>query len=270
MHTFFQSDHLSAMDNKVVIIIGAAIFTVVVLGFVFRFLLFYQKRALAFKSEKQLIESKFKEELLQTQIEIQEQTFKTISQEIHDNIGQTLSLARFNLNRIDQSRLVETDGEKVLDAEELVGRAINDLRDLSRVLNTEKIAALGLLKALEIELNNLRKAGSIKTTLEVFGTPITLDPQKELILFRICQEALQNVIKHASATVIKVKATYTHQVCELVISDNGKGFETSSVNIFSSGLQNMESRARVVATTFDIRSSVNNGTQITLLIPLNN
>src|SRR6476661_10060498 len=89
------------MDTKIIIVIGAAVFALLVITFLFRFILLYQKKSIAFSSEKKLMETKFQQELLLSQLEIQEQTLKNISQEIHDNIGQTLSLVKLNLNTID-------------------------------------------------------------------------------------------------------------------------------------------------------------------------
>ena len=109
---------------------------------------------------EQKIKSDFQQTLLQTQLEIQEQTLKTISEEIHDNIGQALSLAKLKLNTVDftkQEQLIE----KITDSKNLVSKAIQDLRDLSRSLNTDNIAAMGLIRAIEYELELFRKSGYI-------------------------------------------------------------------------------------------------------------
>jgi signal transduction histidine kinase len=99
----------------------------------------YRKRI----KENLLLQAKFQQALLQTQIEIQEQTLTTISQEIHDNIGQVLSLAKLNLNTLQPD-----EHEKLKDTKMLVSKAINDLRDLSRSMHGDKIADLGLQKPL--------------------------------------------------------------------------------------------------------------------------
>ena len=99
---------------------------------------------------------KFQQTLLQTQLEIQEQTLKNISQEIHDNIGQALSLAKLNLNTM----LVTNDEslqQKILNSKELVSKAITDLRDLSRSLDTDYVQEMGLQRAIEYELELIKK-----------------------------------------------------------------------------------------------------------------
>src|SRR5215218_1486408 len=151
------------MDTKVLLVICAAVFILIVLSFLFRFVLLYQKKSISFSTEKQMMQARFQQEILRTQLEIQEQTFKTISQEIHDNIGQMLSLAKLNLATVDLHKELQAD-EKISNARDLVSKAIHDLRDLSKTLNTETIAATGLLNALEAELNLLQRTGLLQTT----------------------------------------------------------------------------------------------------------
>src|SRR5689334_17469583 len=116
------------MDTKIILVISAALFILIVLVFLFKYLMLYQKKTLAFIDEREMIRAQFQEVILKTQLEIKEQTFKTISQEIHDNIGQILSLAKLNLNTLDLSNREETL-EKVTEARTQVSRAILDLRD---------------------------------------------------------------------------------------------------------------------------------------------
>src|SRR5690606_6033411 len=122
-----------------------------------------------------------------TQLEIQEQTLKNISQEIHDNIGQALTLAKLNLNAVmaEDTQLQE----KILNSKELVSKAITDLRDLSHSLDTDYVLEMGLQRSIEYELELIRKTGIVRTDLHVEGNLQRLERQKELILFRIVQES---------------------------------------------------------------------------------
>ena len=191
-----------------------------------------------------------------------------ISQEIHDNIGQTLSLAKLNLNTLDMEQREKALG-KVGDAKELVGKAIQDLRDLSRTLNTDNIAALGLVKAIDAELQLLQKSGLVKTALEVKGQVVKADPKKELILFRIVQEAIHNVIKHAQASAVGVTAAYEGSYLRLSLADNGVGFDLGGGRGNGSGLNNMRSRSQVIGGQLDISSGAGRGTNITIQLPIN-
>lgn len=222
--------------------------------------------------KEQKIRSEYEEALLRTQLEIQEQTLKTISEEIHDNIGQVLSLAKLKLNTLDFARL-EILREKTTEAKNLVSKAIQDLRDLSRSLNTDTIASLGLIRALEQELELFTKSG-YQTSLVVEGAVRKMEPQKELIIFRIIQESLNNIIKHAEASSIRVTAVYEETGLQLQVEDDGKGtgeekLDMADESYRSLGLRNMHNRATIIGARFAIQSVPGKGTRVNLEIPFN-
>lgn len=161
--------------------------------------LVYQKRQLQYLREREQLRVTFEKEILESRLEMQEQTFKNISQEIHDNIGQMLSLAKLNISTMDAADPKDVQ-EKKEDSRELIGKAIQDLRDLSRSMNNDFVSEIGLLKAVAYEVELLRKASVYTTHLELEGAAMRLPAQHELILFRIFQEVLNNVIKHAKAS----------------------------------------------------------------------
>ena len=258
------------MDTKIIIVIGAAVFALFVISFLFRFILLYQKKSIAFNNERKLMETQFREELLLTQLEIQEQTLKKISQEIHDNIGQTLSLVKLNLNTIDLDKPGSLP-DKVNNSKELVGKAITDLRSLSKTLNTDSILSAGLLKAIEYELQMIDRSGAYQTDLHITGTPFPLDAQKELILFRIVQEAMNNIIKHAKASRIRIDAAFGEGVLNLSIQDNGCGFEGMADNFDINkgiGLRSMQSRVQMLNGNFDLQTRPSKGTQVQITVPV--
>jgi signal transduction histidine kinase len=242
-------------------------------GFLIYFVFAYKAKQSKSREEKRVMQIEFDKQILKTQLEIQEQTLKTISEEIHDNIGQALSLAKLKLNTLkyDQPDLLV---EKINDSRELVSKAIRDLRDLSRSLNTDSIASMGLVRAIEQELDILRKSG-FQTTLYTEGEIRKMEPQKELILFRIVQESLNNIIKHAGARTIRITALYTGNELDLQVEDDGKGAEANSLDMDgnsyrSLGLRNMYNRAGLIGGTFSIHSVPGNGTIVKLTIPINN
>lgn len=250
------------------IIYGGTLAFLVLAGFVIFFLVMYLRRKNKNILEKRQLQSQFQQELLQTQLEIQEQTLKNISQEIHDNIGQVLSLAKLNLNRMDPSKPTDLE-EKIRDSKNLVGKAIQDLRDLSKTLNTDNIASIGLLKAIEYELEMIRKTGSHETAVTQKGNITRLDGQKELILFRIVQEVLNNILKHAEAKKISVDAIYNNNYLEMQIEDDGKGFDLNGLSEQDRGIgiHNMSNRAKMIGAEFKINSTIGKGTEIKLIVP---
>lgn len=251
------------------VVSGAVIFLLLATLFITFLVLAWQRRK-KLQMEKEQLKLHFDQELLRTQLEIQEQTLKTISEEIHDNIGQALSLAKLKLNTLhyDEPELLK---EKITDTRELVSKAIRDLRDLSRSLNTDNISAIGIGKALEQELELLHRSG-FQTSISVQGSTRKQDPQRELILFRIVQEALNNIIKHAEASRIQVSLQYDTTALLLEVTDNGKGtdpalLEPGSTGGKSLGLRNMHNRARMIGGTCTISSRPGTGTTVTLTLP---
>jgi len=233
-------------------------------------LLLYQKKQNMFNVRLETIKSNYDKELLKTQLEIQEYTFQYISREIHDNIGQSLSLAKLHLNTMNPGKPADLE-EKINDSKQLVGKAIRDLRQLSHSLDADQIGRIGLLRALEAELELVGRAGTHQTRLLTDGNPYRIDKQKELILFRIVQEALHNIIKHAEARTITLQFEFVPAGLELRIIDDGKGFDTSlyetNENVtFGVGIRNMHDRANLIGATFHIASTPETGTIVTLYL----
>ncbi len=253
------------MDSIIIIILGATCFSFIILLFIFIFVIKYQKKSISFQNEKVSMKTKFQQELLQTQIEIQEQTLKTISEEIHDNIGQVLSLAKLHLNTFPSS-IDEATQTKVDDTKQLVSKAINDLRDLSRSLHGEKISEIGLQQAIENELRILQNTKQFETSFNITGTKYRLDPQKEMVLFRIVQESLNNAVKYSKAKMITVQLQFEPALFRLTIADNGIGFNSMALQSSHTGigLKNMQNRAALIGGKFLILSTSGNGTSITV------
>lgn len=253
-------------------IIISTLFILLITFFLVRFVLLYQKRHQSFQKEKAELQNNFNQTLLQAQLEIQEQTLQNISQEIHDNIGQVLSLAKLNLGTMDISQPVILQ-QKIDDSKNLIGKAIQDLRDLSKSLNTDYVSNMGLLQAIEYELEMIRKSDNYETTLQVSGLPFKVEPQKELIIFRIVQEMVNNIIKHAKASKILVQAAYSPAAITITVTDNGMGFDLTPLNMtengqFGLGLRNMHKRAQLIGAEFTITSTIGSGTSVTIILPI--
>jgi two-component system NarL family sensor kinase len=238
-------------------------------GFIIQFVSMYKRKQRQNQIEKELMASKFSESLLQSQLEIQEKTLSDVSQEIHDNIGQVLSLAKLNLFTIDADDR-ENLNLKLKASKDLVTKAIVDLRDLSHTMNTDYVEDLGLMRAIEYELEMIQKSGVLKTRMEIIGNNYKFDKQKELIAFRIIQEVINNTIKHAQASFIAVNALFEERHLELTVTDDGVGmdiqYDNDGNNKAGLGIRNMQSRAKMIDGNFTIKSAPGNGTSIILTI----
>jgi two-component system, NarL family, sensor kinase len=261
-------------NSRIIISIVVATCMFLLLGiFVMVFFFLYKNRQHKYLKETQLLQSQFSQTLLQSQLEIQEQTLKNISQEIHDNIGQVLSLAKLNLGTVSLEKPEQLQ-QKIDDSRQLVAKAIQDLRDLSRSLDADHISSIGFARALEDELVMIEKSG-YKILLQITGEKYRLDLQKELILFRIVQEVLHNIIKHAKASLIEVQLNYEPALFELIISDDGTGFDLTPLNenensSFGLGIRNMNNRAKLIGGEYIIKSEIEKGTVVTIRLPKEN
>lgn len=227
------------------------------------FILFYfkvkEKQHIQLLKEAR-IKNEYENQLLHTRLEIQEQTLKTISEEIHDNVGQVLSLAKLNLNTLPNSA-----EPKIQDTKNLVSKAINDLRNLSHSLHGDIIAELGLQESIANELKIIESTRAFETELKITGAVFKLDTKKEMILFRIVQEALNNCIKYSEAKKLTVLLQYQPQLFILQVQDDGKGFDaTQNIGI---GLKSMLNRAQLIGGAFNLQSTQGKGTVVTIELP---
>ncbi|HUQ66978.1 MAG TPA: ATP-binding protein [Flavitalea sp.] len=214
-------------------------------------------------------QKKLQHDFLQSQIEIQEQTFARISADIHDNISLTLSLSKIYLHDLDYNDPRDVS-DKISLSVNLIKKAMEDLNNLARALNPETFEKFGLIKSIEEQVNNLCNAELFQIKYNVTGIPRSAGINNELILFRMIQEALNNIIKHANATHVTI--TLDYKKCSLTarIRDNGSGFDPG-VQLVSNGcgLSNMRKRAGIINARLLIDSKPQNGTSIKILLPLN-
>ncbi|WP_293787391.1 sensor histidine kinase [uncultured Pedobacter sp.] len=230
------------------------------------FMLYFQKKKFQYAKEKGELEKQYGEQLLQSRLEMQEQTFDTISQEIHDNVGQLLSLAKLQLSLLEKNEV--NDKSLITEIKGNVGNALTDLRDIAKSLSTSRIQELSLVQAVEQELQRINRAGDIVCEVKLNGTEHQIAEQRKIIIFRIVQESLQNILKHARATEVKVGFDFAEQL-NITIADNGVGFSTVEKAKIDTGLGllNIVKRARLIMGEATIDSVINNGTKITLTIP---
>lgn len=226
------------------------------------FFITFQKRKNKFIYEKYEAEKRFEKELTQSKLEIQEQTLKNVSWELHDNIGQLLSVANMQLNML--SRAVEEPAKgSVIEIKEVVSNSLQEVRSLSKSLNNEVINYAGLEASVKNELARLMRLNIIETSFEVSGVSLEIAQKESIILFRILQEFFSNVIKHSKADLLEVNFVYNAENLKILAKDNGVGFNPDEVNK-SSGLLNMQSRAELIKTDFVLNTSQTMGTSLSL------
>lgn len=219
--------------------------------------------------KQQKLQFDYENLLLATRIEVQEHAFKVVSQDIHDNIGQTLSIGCMQLamlrNEIDNPVLLAT-AEDIL---QTFKKSVKDLRLLSHTLNTEFIEHRDLNQCIGAELDRIETFSAINCSILISEDENELPGEHRLIIFRIIQEALQNILKHAEATEIKVALDYNPLELTILIEDNGIGFVVDeSLPLATLGLLSMKQRAQMLNAQLHVDSSPGNGTRLFLRIPI--
>ncbi|MCR6721648.1 MAG: sensor histidine kinase [Chitinophagaceae bacterium] len=244
----------------------------ILVGFIITILLLYKRRQQKQEEELQRMRDAYEKEELKSQLEIQENTFKTIGQELHDNIGQMLSVVKLSLSVLPISKEHKAF-DQIENSRQILNKAIVDLSNLTKSLHTDRIAQVGLADSIRYECGAISKAGILSVRYDILGDEEHMDDQKSIFLFRIFQEAINNVLKHAMATEVEVILNYLDNRFSMEISDNGQGFNVSekrhSANSFSGvGLKSIFNRAKLIGAELRIDSKPGEGTRILIELPL--
>jgi len=219
--------------------------------------------------EKQNMQQKFESEMLQTRVEVQDQTMQSIATELHDNVGQLLSLTTLTLNSVNFND-EEKAQKKIDNSLALVNKSIKELRELAKLLHGEQLVENGIGHAIDQEINWLGKAGTHE--LEVNNQLVNLQitsPDKDLIILRLLQEIINNIIKHAQAKQIQIDAYIEKNVLHLKVRENGVGFDPSEMRIKKSGmgLNSIYKRMEMINGKLVLNSAPGEGTSISIEIP---
>ena len=226
----------------------------------------FQNRKMKYLLDKRADEIRFEEEIIKSQLETQEQTLQNISWELHDNVGQLLSVAKMQLNMLQPE--VANGQKSILDETgEIISRSLQEIRTLSKLLNPETVKNMGLEKSIELELQRFNRMNFLEANLDIIGLPVQIDQKDEIILFRILQEFLSNSVKHAKAKSLEVILDYQPENLVIKAKDSGVGFNEKEI-VKGSGLINMQSRAKLIHTDFSLNSEKNKGVTLTLTYPL--
>ena len=241
------------LENKIkfVLIIGLIIFTLLFIGILFFILQFSRTKTTHL------------EELMKTKLEIQDATLSYIGRELHDNLGQLLTVSKIHINSLMKQY---GDDKKLVALDSVLDKTVTELRTLSKSLNNSRIKDFGLHKELTQEVERIEKMNVMEVSLRIEGEEKKLDDDKEIILYRIIQEFLSNSLKYAQASQLKINLRYTADQLHVHLSDNGKGFDIQQA-VLGSGVTNIKHRAHLLnAQAVEYHSAVGKGTQLSLTL----
>lgn len=255
-----------------VIVIGGLL-ALILVGFIVTILFLYQRKQHKQEEELARLKEEYDQELLKSQLEIQETTLKSIAQELHDNIGQVLSVVKLSLAvlPIDKEHQAFASLQHIRD---VLNKAVYDLADLTKSLHTDRIAQIGLLESIRFDLETLRKTGLMEVTMDVEGAEYRLGDQKEIFIFRIFQELVNNILKHAKASELNIFMDFTSEdLFVFKIKDDGVGFNIGEKRDSKSplngvGLKSMLNRSKLIGAKMDFLSEPGKGTEVIMNVPL--
>lgn len=250
---------MDSAENQVYIIIFSTLFLGGIMStFVISMVFIHRQRQAQNRQKVDQIKSEHEKTLLNIENEIQQETLTHIGRELHDNIGQLLSLAKLNFGSIKPEK--HEEGKLILN------QTIQEVRSLSKMLNLDWVESISINEFVEQQLERIKATGFCETVLEADFELVDLPKEQKLVLIRVIQESLNNAIKHALPDKILVRICENGKGKQIQILDDGKGFDPS-LQTNGSGMHNLKKRMDTIGGEFELTSAVGKGTEITLTLP---
>jgi PAS domain S-box-containing protein len=204
----------------------------------------------------------------------QEEERKRISHELHDETTQELVILSRKIDRLASMDDGLSDKTKLYldELHQQIESVMQSVRRLSRDLRPVVLDNLGLVPAIERLATDVEEYSAVSTHLKVRGTPCRLSEEAELVIFRVTQEALRNMWKHAGATNVEVLVEFAENKTKVTVIDDGKGFEppknmSDLASLGKLGLAGMQERAQLIGGTIEVQSQLDKGTSVSIEVP---
>jgi two-component system sensor histidine kinase UhpB len=194
----------------------------------------------------------------------QEEERRRLARDLHDEVNQALTAILLRLEAL--SHAAPDAGEELLELKKLVNQAMAELLHLARQLRPTALDDHGLVPAIESQLRRFSAQTGVEVQLHTEGDAGELDSDKEIVVYRVAQEALSNVAQHACARRVELGLSADKDGVELTIRDDGRGFDTRAERD-SLGLSGMSERARLLGGRLDVESQPGGGTALKLQVP---
>jgi signal transduction histidine kinase len=255
--------------GKKTFIISIIIFNIVLIVFISAIVIFvkqYRAKRKAHINEIKTIDESHKKELLETELEIQSQTMIHIGREIHDNVGQKLTLASLYAQQLAFENKTPHINQNITNISDIINQSLSDLRELSKSLTSNSIHQNTLSTLLKNECARINDLNGCKVHIAQKNGAEVANYTKKSVLLRIAQEFIQNSIKHAACKNIRVSLYKEKEFFVLKLMDDGKGFDIKNIKSNGIGLKNIEKRAEMIGGFLTLESEKNVGTTLTIKI----
>jgi len=204
-------------------------------------------------------------------IEAEERERTRIARDLHDGIGQQLSAAKLNMVALKNRLNISVANDILLfnNVTELIDDAVNEVRQVSHIMMANSLIKQGLIMAVRDFISKLNQSAGLKINIETYGLDERLASSVEIILFRVLQEIVNNIIKHAHATQISIQFVRHEKELSLLIEDNGVGFDIKKMNEFDGiGIKNIYSRIKFLKGNVYFDSFLGKGTTVNIEVPI--
>ena len=263
----------SLEHNLILFVIIGTIGMFILAGAIIVFVFIYQRKLTNQQIDLQRLETEYQQDLLKSSIEAQERERKRIAQDLHDDIGALLSTVKLGFYPIKKSAKENPNQLAIIQStSNTLEEAISRVRQISKNLLPPTLEKFGLANALENFANKMSIPDTFEIEFVLVGAYKRLEFEKELGLYRVVQELMNNIAKHAGASYIVLQLEIETEQILLSITDNGKGFNPESFkkNKKSSGLglRNIDSRLSLVPATLRYNPDFPKGSQAIICIPI--
>ena len=219
---------------------------------------------------KSTSQAEYRQALLQIQVGVQGRVLQQLSRELHDNIGQLLSVAKLKLNVLEKMDHGTELREHIVQSSEVIEQSLRDIRELIQNLGENFLEDFSFQRNLAHELLQIRKVNKFTTELVVSGTKSVLDHDEEIILFSICQEILTVIVKNSKSAVILVELLYELDTFILCIEFTCVGFNNENVKILGADddkIQTIHRHAELVGGVAVFKTKSDLTTVVEIKIP---
>ncbi|WP_111669160.1 sensor histidine kinase [Algoriphagus litoralis] len=250
---------MSEQESQFLLILFGGIFFAFLMSvFVVAMVIIHRQQQVRSREKLNQIKVEHEKTLLYVENEIQQETLTHIGRELHDNIGQLLSLAKISLHSVKPER--QSEGK------EYINQIIKEVRVLSKSLNLDWVESVSLDDFIQQQLDKIQRTGLCEVQFQSDGSFLELKKDQKLVLIRVIQESLNNALKHAQPSKIAIQVSQHDTFRKIEIKDDGKGFDTT-IQSQGSGMYNLKKRMESIGGKFYLTSAVGNGTHITLELP---
>lgn len=251
----------------VIFVVICLVLYLILAGLVFLLMHLSQNKQKKHLSDLERIKQNQHEEVLKSKLSIQDDAFRALSRELHDNVSQRLSMVKLHVSSIPSQ--IQHLQQRTKMATNSIAEVMNITRDMSKSMNPDYVMAKGLVAVLNKEVEIMRKSTTIRD-LQFHYPDVIKDftPQNELMIFRIIQESVNNAIKYSGGDKITVTLKKGPDMFYyLTVMDNGNGFDMNDPEITGMGLQTIKDRANILGAEMDMESNIGFGTILKLKIP---